>query len=53
MMGLIREPKDVDFTGQSISWNDKELLDFRKLMEVLKSKKQNKDFKTTTKKQKK
>ena len=52
-MGLIREPKDVDFTGQSISWNDKELLDFRKLMEVLKSKKQNQDFKTTTKKQKK
>ena len=52
-MGLIREPKDVDFTGQSIPWNDKELMDFRKLMEELKSKKQNQDFKITTKNKKK
>ncbi len=44
-MGLLREPKGVDFTGQSTPWNEKELLDFRKLMEVLKSKKQNQDFK--------
>jgi hypothetical protein len=49
MIGLVREPKDVDFTGQSTPWNEKELLDFRKLMEVLKSEKQNQNSKITPK----
>ena len=37
-MGLIREPKNVDFSGQSKPWTEKELLDFRKLMNKLKAK---------------
>ncbi len=35
-MGLIREPKEVDFSFQSKSWTDEELHDFRKLMVKLK-----------------
>jgi hypothetical protein len=37
-MGLIREPKNVDFTVQSQPWTDEELSDFRKLMAELKAK---------------
>ena len=37
-MGLIKEPKHVDFTGQSKPWSDQELTDFRKLMNELKAK---------------
>jgi hypothetical protein len=37
-MGLIREPKNVDFTVQSKPWTDEELRDFRKLMTELKAK---------------
>ena len=37
-MGLIREPKNVDFTVQSIPWNEEELRDFRKLMAEIKVK---------------
>lgn len=37
-MGLIREPKNVDFTVQSKPWTDEELRDFRKLMSELKAK---------------
>lgn len=37
-MGLIREPKNVDFTVQSKPWTEKELRDFRKLMTELKAK---------------
>lgn len=38
-MGLIREPKNVDFTVQSKPWTEEELRDFRKLMSELKAKK--------------
>ena len=38
-MGLVREPKNVDFTGQSKPWTEEELRDFRKIMAKLKSKK--------------
>jgi hypothetical protein len=38
-MGLIREPKNVDFTVESKPWTEAELADFRKLMKVLKAKK--------------
>ena len=37
-MGLIREPKNVDFTVQSKPWTKEELRDFRKLMTALKAK---------------
>jgi len=38
-MGLIREPKEVDFTMESKPWTEKELVDFRKLMHEKKRKK--------------
>ncbi len=37
-MGLIKEPKEIDFTVQSEPWTKEELIDFRKLMNELKSK---------------
>ena len=37
-MGLIREPKNVDFSVQSKPWTEEELRDFRKLMTELKAK---------------
>jgi len=37
-MGLIREPKNVDFTAQSKPWTEDELRDFRILMNELKAK---------------
>ena len=37
-MGLIKEPKNIDFTVQSKPWTENELRDFRKLMTVLKAK---------------
>ena len=37
-MGLIREPKNIDFTVQSTPWSEEELNDFRKLMIELKAK---------------
>ena len=43
-MGLIREPKNVDFTVQSKPWTEEELRDFRKLMTELKAKNAAKKF---------
>ena len=37
-MGLIKEPKDVNFSVQSNPWTEEELQDFRKLMKELKAK---------------
>ncbi len=37
-MGLIREPKNVDFSVKSEPWTEKELSDFRKLMKEIKAK---------------
>jgi hypothetical protein len=37
-MGLIKEPKNVDFSVQSEPWTEEELKDFRKLMQELKVK---------------
>ena len=37
-MGLIKEPKNIDFTVQSEPWTEEELKDFRKLMSELKAK---------------
>lgn len=38
-MGIIKEPKDIDFIIKSEPWTDKELEDFRKLMKEQKAKK--------------
>jgi hypothetical protein len=37
-MGLIREPKNIDFTVRSEPWTELELCDFRKLMNEIKAK---------------
>ena len=37
-MGLIREPKKVDLIVKSEPWTDKELADFRELMNNAKNK---------------
>ena len=39
-MGLIREPKNIDFTNQSKPWSESELRDFRQLMKDIKAKNQ-------------
>lgn len=44
-MGLIKEPKNIDFTIKSEPWTKEELLDFRKIMKVLKAKSINKKAK--------
>ena len=46
-MGLIREPKNVDFTVQSKPWTEEELRDFRKLMTELKAKNAKRKFRPT------
>jgi len=52
-MGLIREPKNVDFTVQSKPWIEEELRDFRKLMAKLKAKNAARKLRSTTSKKKK
>jgi hypothetical protein len=37
-MGLIKEPKHVDLSTKSEPWTDKELFDFRKIMQEIKMK---------------
>jgi hypothetical protein len=37
-MGIIKEPKDVDFSVESTPWSEEELRDFRRLMEEIKTK---------------
>ena len=51
-MGLIREPKNVDFTVQSMPWTEEELLDFRELMLKLKAKNTTSKLRLTTAKKK-
>jgi len=48
-MGLVKEPKEIDFTIHSESWTEEELSDFRKLMADQKAKLN----KAATKKEKK
>lgn len=36
-MGLVREPKDVDMSMKSEPWTEKELAEFRKLMQQIKA----------------
>ena len=49
-MGLIREPKNANFTFQSQPWTDQELRDFRKLMNEIKAKNSKPKVKVLTKK---
>jgi hypothetical protein len=51
-MGLIKEPKNVDFTVQSEPWTEEELKDFRKLMVELKAKTSKRKVQPSTKKRK-
>ncbi|MFN8347780.1 MAG: hypothetical protein U0X91_22435 [Spirosomataceae bacterium] len=37
-MGLIKEPKHVDFSTKSEPWTEEELLDFREIMNGIKAK---------------
>ncbi len=37
-MGLIREPKNADFSNKSEPWTEEELADFRKIMKAIKEK---------------
>lgn len=37
-MGLIKEPKNVDLSIKSEPWTEKELADFRKIMQDIKAK---------------
>lgn len=37
-MGLIKEPKHIDLSTKSEPWTEKELSDFRKLMQQIKVK---------------
>ena len=38
IMGLIKEPKNVDLSTKSEPWTEKELADFRKIMQDIKAK---------------
>jgi len=51
-MGLIKEPKNIDFTIQSEPWTEEELKDFRKLMKELKAKNVKRKTKVSTVKKK-
>ena len=37
-MGLIKEPREIDFSTKSEPWTEKELTDFRKIMQSIKEK---------------
>jgi hypothetical protein len=37
-MGLIKEPKNIDLSNKSEPWTEKELADFRKIMQDIKAK---------------
>lgn len=48
-MGLIREPKNVDFIIQSEPWTEEELEDSRKLIKEQKAKNAKRKLKTSSK----
>jgi hypothetical protein len=52
-MGLIREPKNIDFTVESISWTEEELSDFRVLMAKFKAKQSTKKYRSSAQLKKK
>lgn len=36
-MGLIKEPKDIDFSTKSEPWTEQELSEFREIMQEIKN----------------
>ena len=51
-MGLIKEPKDVDFSTKSEPWTEQELADFRNIMQGIKAKNKRKRERTSSLKSK-
>ena len=51
-MGLIKEPIDVDFSNKSEPWTEKELSDFRLLMQDIKVKDAKREKDLATKREK-
>ena len=37
-MGLIKEPKEIDFSTKSEPWTESELIEFRQIMQSIKDK---------------
>ena len=37
-MGLIKEPREIDFSIKSEPWTEKELIEFRQIMKSIKEK---------------
>jgi hypothetical protein len=52
-MGLIREPKNVDFSMKSEPWTEEELADFSKLIKEYKEKNKKEKHPVTSPKKKK
>ena len=50
-MGLIREPREIDFTIQSTPWTEEELADFRVLMQKQKAERAKKQLNIRVKRQ--
>lgn len=46
-MSLIKEPKHIDFSTQSKPWNEKELAQFREIMNRIKSTNKNRKSRLT------
>lgn len=53
IMGLIKEPKNIDLSNKSEPWTEQELADFRKLMQKIKAKNSKRKEKTLQPKNKK
>jgi len=45
-MGLIKEPVNIDFSKKSEPWTEKELLDFRQLMQNIKARNKKRKIKS-------
>ena len=37
-MGLVKEPREIDFSTKSKPWTEKELIEFRQIMQSIKDK---------------
>ena len=51
-MGLIKEPKNIDFSTKSEPWTEIELADFRLIMQEIKSKNKKRQLKSLILKEK-
>lgn len=49
VMGLVKEPKNIDLSTKSEPWTENELADFRKLMQEIKAKNKKKQLRSSTK----